>query len=269
MKKGFLGLFAVGALALGGCFVSDPEGTFSLTWSISVDGFAGTCAEVGGDVVQVIATNNNSGDGFSDTFRCNAFAGTTAPMPTGDYTVVIKLLDNSNHQLNSVNLVMQHQLFDGDNVGLGNFQFAFVFPKVRFTVAMGNNPNGNCSEAPGAANAAFEEIRVSDTSASACIPFDIIGVTDAQNHLVTEETCSPFLCQFRNTVHAIAGVDPGNYLMQVIGTQLGGGTVPFDCYISDPVQFTLGGSDVNLGSIVARPISDLRCHVAKPQDVKL
>src|SRR5262245_40498037 len=106
MKKGILALLAVGAMALGGCVVDDDEGQFTLTWSISVDGFAGACQEVGATTVEVISTHLPTGDGFSDKFNCTDMAGRTASLPTGDYNVVIKLLDSGNHQLNSVDIVL-------------------------------------------------------------------------------------------------------------------------------------------------------------------
>ena len=107
---------------------SDSDGSFSLTWSIVVDGRAGTCAEVGATTVEVISTpvGSGPGSGFSDKFSCTSFAGATDPLPAGDYTVVVKLLSATNVQLNSVDIVLTEQLLSGDVVSLGNFAFAFT-----------------------------------------------------------------------------------------------------------------------------------------------
>ena len=139
MKTGILGLLAAGAMAMGGCVVND-DGNFSLTWSIVVDGRAGTCNEVGATTVEVISTHG-SGTGLSDKFNCSSFAGTTDPLPAGDYTVVVKLLDANNNQLNSVDVVLNKRLDSGDNVGLGNFAFAFTLSKTAiFTCRWARGP---------------------------------------------------------------------------------------------------------------------------------
>ena len=107
---------------------SDNEGTFSLTWSIVVNGGAGTCAEVGAKTVEVISTRAGSGSGISDTFSCSSLAGTTAPLPAGDYTVVVKLLSATDVQLNSADIVLTEHLLSGDLLDLGTFDFAFTLP---------------------------------------------------------------------------------------------------------------------------------------------
>lgn len=105
---------------------SDNDGRFSLTWSIVVDGGAGTCAEVGATTVEVISTRVGSGSGLSDRFSCTNFAGTTGPLPAGDYSVVVRLLSAADVQLNSVDIVLTEQMSPGDLVSLGNFAFAFA-----------------------------------------------------------------------------------------------------------------------------------------------
>ena len=61
----------------------------------------------------------------SDRFSCASFSGTTNTLPAGDYTVVVKLLDATDSQLNGADIVLTTQLAD-DDVSLGNFDFAFV-----------------------------------------------------------------------------------------------------------------------------------------------
>jgi hypothetical protein len=117
---------ALAALCLG-CAESPTEGggTFSLTWSIVVDNQPGTCDEVGAATVEVISTHVGSSSGVSRKFNCASFAGTTHPLPAGDYTVVVRLLSATNVQLNAVDIVLTRQLLSGGLVSLGNFAFAF------------------------------------------------------------------------------------------------------------------------------------------------
>ena len=136
---------ALAALCLG-CAESPTEisdGSFSLTWSIVVDGQVGTCAEVGATTVEVISSRVGSGSGISDRFSCTSFAGTTDPLPAGEYTVVVKLLDAGNVQLNSVDIVLTEQLLAGDVVILGNFAFAFLSSTATFTMQVGQGQFGH------------------------------------------------------------------------------------------------------------------------------
>lgn len=270
MKKAILALLAVGTMALvGGCVVEDDEGQFSLTWSITVDGLAGSCAEVGASKVEVIATHS-SGDGFSDTFNCTDMAGRTDPLPTGNYTVVVKLLDAGNHQLNSVDIVLNESVFNNENRNIGNFVFAFQFAKASFRVQMGQGANtANCVE-NGGAGVVLEEIRLSDAAATMCLPFDITGVTNENDQQVTHQTCTKFLCQFRNTLHTIHGLPNGNYLIQVLGYKGATGATPYVCYTSQSTPFTINGNDVTLGTggVIVAPFTstDARCNATKPED---
>ena len=121
-------IVAVAALSLS-CDESPTEtgdGSFSLTWSIVVDGLASTCAEVGAESVEVISTRVGSGSGISARFSCASFAGTTDPLPAGEYTVVVRLLDAGDVQLNSVDIILTDRVLSDDDVSLGNFDFAFV-----------------------------------------------------------------------------------------------------------------------------------------------
>ena len=128
MRKGIVGVLAAGVLA--GCSDDGPisnelEGRFLLTWEITIEGSAGTCAEVGAESVEVTAEHAGTGDVFVETFPCEDLGRTTEPIPTGNYSVEIRLLDAGDVQLNSVDIVLPSQIQDGEITELGNFEFAF------------------------------------------------------------------------------------------------------------------------------------------------
>ncbi len=260
MKKGILALLGACALSSGGCFTGDdPEGRFSLTWSITIDGFPGQCDEVGGATVEVIATHLDSGDEFVDLFDCEDFGATTSQVPAGPYEVEISLLDGAGVQLNAVPIILDPDVFDDETVSLGNFEFAFSFPQLSFRVQMGGAQQSNCTE--NGAGVSNEEIRVSDAAATQCLPFDLLVES------TTQATCSRLVCYENNVTHTVAGLQAGNYLLQVLGYKGATGPDPYICYVSDTIPFTVGSSDVNLGLVVA-PFSDqfdpVRCNATKP-----
>jgi hypothetical protein len=263
MKKGILTVLAVGSLAMtSGCFVGDdPEGQLRLTWSIIVDGRAGTCAEVNATRLRVSARNDRSNDIFVDTFNCSAMAGTTDPMPTGPYTVTVTLLDAADHMLNFDPVVDQVDVLDGLVADLGLYPFGFTFAKATFRVQMGNGTTSNCgSTQTGGAGVAVQEVRVFAASGNTCLPFTL--TTSNENH----QSCQTFVCQDRVTVHTIHGLPDGDYDVQVIGYKGATGPNPYPCYFSNEIAMDITGVNIDLGNIVA-PFSsaiDSRCDATKP-----
>ena len=261
MKKVIFSLLAMAALA--GCPIEDDEGDYSISWAITVDGQSGSCAQVGASAVQFTSTLSDTGDIFVDTFRnCGAGSGVTGPMPIGHYNVVARLLDGDTPFGPSVTFtidVVRNQTTLG-----GTAVFPFAFPDATFTVQMGGVPQNNCTES--GAGVVFEEVEVYDAGKQQCLNiFDITGVTNESNQQVTVRSCELFLCQFGNTVHRLRDLDPGTYDIRVLGYKGSTSNTAYVCYASAFVRFDVGGSDKNLGVIVA-PFTDLidsRCNAVK------
>jgi hypothetical protein len=267
MMKGFLAVLA--AVSLAGCFVSDDDGgRLRVSWSITIDGAAATCAEVGAASVEVISTRAGTSDLYSDTFTCSAFGGTTGRMRAGRYTVVVKLLDASDRPFDQPTVVFETDVFSGETTQGGTAVFPFVFPEASFRVQMGNGTTSNCgaSNPGGGAGVAVQEIRVFDAGGNSCLRYEIDGVTNASNQPVLESTCELFLCQESNTVHFLTGLPNGTYDIQVLGYKGATGGAPYPCYSAER-RFTISGNDVDLGTIVAPFTSslDARCDATKPE----
>jgi hypothetical protein len=132
---------AISGVAMGGVAVEDakvtllPLVTFALTtppppqggqlhatWDIQ-DPAGGplTCADVGGDMVEVVSTDAQMVPTI-DLFLCDALDGTTADLPAGTYEVVLTLLDASMNPL-STSQPVTADVVDGQVFELGNFTF--------------------------------------------------------------------------------------------------------------------------------------------------
>jgi len=105
-------------------------GYFGLTWTLTRDGVQETCADEGGDGLEILSTPvNGGGTGFDEIFDCSdGSATTTSDLPLDDYTVSITLIDANDQPLNnpenkSTSLDYGNQLND-----LGNFEFDFTQP---------------------------------------------------------------------------------------------------------------------------------------------
>lgn len=269
MMNRFLAVLAAATLA--GCFGGgDSGGRLQVSWNITIDGLAATCADVGALSVEVISTRAGTSDLYSDTFNCSAFGGTTGRMRAGRYTVVVKLLGANDVPFTDPTVVFEADVFSGETTLGGTAVFPFIYPEASFRVQMGNGTTSNCgaSNPGGGAGVAVQEIRVFDAGGNSCLRFDLDGVTNASNQPVIESTCELFLCQESSTVHFLTGLPNGTYDIQVLGYKGATGGDPYPCYVSAEVRFTISGNDVDLGPIVAPFTSslDARCDATKPED---
>jgi hypothetical protein len=101
------------------------DGTLSLTWMIAQNGVPSNCAAVTGDTVKLTVTPlSGTANPRVELFDCSAMAGTTDPIPGGDYHIKLDLLNSSNTQLNDVSPTTVIHI-DGGDTDLGNFLFNF------------------------------------------------------------------------------------------------------------------------------------------------
>jgi len=270
MKKGMLVLLAAVAVAsVLGC--TSARGRFRLTWSVTIDGLAAACADVGGTTVEIISTDQDTGEGFSDLFDCSRLSGVTRGLPAGDYSIVVRLEDNAGHTLSQIGPI-NGSAFSGDTTDVGHFEFQFVYPKARLFVHMGSAQvtGGNCQPTnPGnGAGVALEEIDI--RSGNQCMDAAITGITNESNQPDTGATCEQLLCQPVTARHVISGLPTGTYTIQGYGFKGATSGTPAVCYISQPMNFTISSADVDLGTIFA-PFDDSLdtqgvCNATKPEE---
>jgi hypothetical protein len=243
-------------------------GTVRLSWSLNVNGAPGTCAQVGASEIVVIAMRG--GTRTDVFFDCTPSGAGEFPTLAGLYSFEIQLIDVAGNRLNSVPVIITRDVFAGDIVNLGNFEFDFNLSySATFTVQMGDNTvTGNCtaSNPGGGAGVAVEEIRVS--TGGACIPMTLSGILSETNQPTTGQTCSLIVCQPETVVHVLEGLTPGNYQIQVFGYKGAIGPTPVGpCYLSTIRSFTITSGNVNLGTIVAPYdlAAPSECDATKPQ----
>ena len=248
-------------------------GNVNVSWAITLNSAAATCAAVGAAGVEFIH-RATSGKEYRDTFNCSDGSGTVA-LPAGGYTLFAYLLDANDDRLTD-GPGAPLTVAAGQTTNVGVIEFAFTLGTVTFRVHMGSADvtGGNCNPTnPGnGAGVALEEISVIRVSSSQCILLSITGVTNENDQPVTESTCDPFLCQLETTVHTLSGLQDGQYLMAVFGHK--GATSAQNapiCYVSDEMGFTIsGGNTVNLGQIFAPFDTQFDtqnlCNATKPQD---
>lgn len=269
MNKAIWLVLALGTASAVGCSASS-DGTIAVSWAVTVDGAASTCASVGAASVEIV-TRRSSGKEYTDLFNCTAGSGNVR-VPEGTYTLFAYLLDANENRLTDgpgAPVIVE----EDKTTQVGVIEFAFTFGSVSFRVHMGSSAvtGGNCSPTnPNlGAGVALEEIRV--TSGTQCMAFSITGVTNDNNQPVTEATCDPFICQLETTVHTVSGLPDGQYVLQVLGYKgaTSGTNAPL-CYISNQMSFTITGSNhPNLQTIFA-PFDDSQdtqglCNATKPQ----
>jgi hypothetical protein len=271
MKKALLAVLAVAAASQLFACVSNNDATVRLSWTILVNGAAGSCASVGATDIRVIATRGGSRTVVD--FNCTTTGSGEFDIDEGLYTIEVQLIDSAQNQLNSVDIIMTHDLFAGDVVNLGNFDFSFTLSfRASFRVHMGSAAvtGGNCSPTnPGnGAGVALEEVRIAQ--GAACLgSFDMTGVIDENNRPFTARSCQQIVCQPNSIVHTVEDLLPGNYQIQILGYKGATSGTPRACYYSLAMPFTITNGDVNLGEIFAPfnplPADDVFCNATKPE----
>lgn len=267
MKKATL---LVLALAAGACSVN--EGTFTVNWTVSLDGATTTCSNVSASTVTIVATKMNGGRKYQADFPCTAMSG-EFDVPPGTYAIAAEIYDSRNTLYYSIPADRTFTLKDGDTQPLGTFNFAFTLPSYRasFRVHMGSAEvtGGNCTSTNpnNGAGVALEEVRLAQ--GGSCIPATMTGVINENNQPVSRNTCDQIVCQPNSVVHTIEGLQPGNYQIQLLGYKGATSGAAHACYYSLAMPFSITNADVNLGEVFAPfdplPADDVFCNATKPQ----
>jgi hypothetical protein len=135
MKK--IALFALAAAALAaGCTSDSGQGQLSATWSITIGTQAARCSDVDGKTVEITSIPSNGGTTKVDLFDCSAMSASTSTLPTGVYTVKVRLLDSNNAMLNSVTPTGTFSVTRGGVTNIGNFIFAFQAQAAQGTLSL-------------------------------------------------------------------------------------------------------------------------------------
>jgi len=106
------GILGMVALVGAGCGGGHSKGNayLSLQWTVADVGDPSTglnCADVGAGDVVVTMVNNATQTTYTDTFRCDSqgYAGTSAYVPNGVYSVTVRLFGDPQVYLNSTTLL--------------------------------------------------------------------------------------------------------------------------------------------------------------------
>jgi hypothetical protein len=253
MKKAILGVLALATVGLGGCVSGDDEGSILVSWSITVNGRAGTCAEVGAANVRVIVREGGT-TLDQPTFAC-ALGGAELVIEPGTYQVQVDLFDAGNNQLNSVPFLMNATVRADRTANLGNVEFTFQLSfSPTFTVRWGST-NETCSSG----GIVHEEIRIS--TGGACLDADVlVGGTP-------ELTCERYVCAEGNVQRTLQDLPPGNYLVQVIGYKGATSATPRPCYYSDAVSCTSTACPATITALFdPLPEDEQFCNATKPME---
>jgi hypothetical protein len=270
MKKVLLALLAVAAASQLVACVSDNDATVRLSWTITVNDAPGTCGSVGATDIRVIA--NEGGSRTTVDFNCTSSGSGEFDIDEGLYDFEIQLIDVAGTRLNTVPILMTRDIFAGDIINLGNFDFDFLLQfRASFSVHMGSAEvtGGNCNgtNPNNGAGVALEEIRIA--GGGACLAFPMSGVINESNVPFTGGTCQQLVCQPNNIVHTIENLPPGNYQVQVLGYKGATSGTPRACYYSLATPFTITNKDENLGQIFAPfdplPADEVFCNATKPE----
>ena len=119
-------LAALVAVGLAACESTDG-GTYDLSWSVVKTGQPSTCEAVGGQSVEFLATDADTGQGYADLFDCADYAGLTARLPLGYYSVRINLLDAADQVLAASQSFTPSPLLT-DDLTVSVQEVVFAFP---------------------------------------------------------------------------------------------------------------------------------------------
>ena len=251
MKKAILGVLALATIGLGGCVSGDDDGSILVSWTITVNGRAGTCAEVGATSVRVIVREN--GQVLDDpSFPC-VTGGAELVIAPGSYQVQVDLFDAANTQLNSVPFLMNAIVRADRMTNLGNVEFTFEIGfSPTFQVRWGST-NETCSTA----GIVHEEIRIS--TGGQCLDYELLVGSSAAS------TCERYVCAEGNVQRTLQDLPPGNYLIQVIGYKGNLSATPVPCYYSDAVACTSTSCPTQITALFdPLPEDEQFCNATKP-----
>jgi len=240
---------------LGNLEFAFDSGRFAASWVITINGADATCEDVGATIFQI--TSRLGGQEYVDTFECGRMAALTEDLPPGSLVVGIALLDEDGATLNAAPFVQEVTLGAGETKNLGEFEFAFNYRKAFFRAHMGTAATlgGNCqsTDPDGGAGVVQQEIRVTRPGSAQCVAYDVGGLLDESGEAKTTPTCSPYGCQNESLQQHLANLQSGDYVIQVLGYKAGSNGSKNVCYVSSGIPFTMGTSDIDLGTITALP----------------
>lgn len=231
------------------------KGKLKADWVVTVNGEETSCEDVGAATFEIIA-NENTSSGFQRTFSfpCSAFTGTSEEVPAGTYVVSVRLLDGNRAMLSSVPVNATVPVAANETKDVGDFEFAFTFRAASFRVKMGSTAmtGGNCTGTPNQGAGVIEqEIQLTSNTTQQCLSLAVSGVRDLQDQPSSTLTCTPYLCQAETTNQVLRRLNRGSYSIRVLGYKSGGGTSKAVCYVSGKIPFSVGDTDVDLGTITA------------------
>lgn len=281
MKKlAFTALMFAGLAQATGCiFVADDDdtGRFHATWSITAGGAASTCDAHGADYVALTSTLAGTAQGYDDLFDCGDLAGTTNPLPLGDYTIAVSIWDdngtfenlNDDTKLNLQDAVYNESLLVGgatENLPNTNFDFPPPTGDVSFRVDFGNAGGMNCTSTGAGGSGVVQQVVILRDAQGNAVTATYTGV-DQKGVSFTENTGANVVCMENTVVQTLQDLDPGSYSLAIHGLKgaVGGGTN--DCYFVMTMSFTVNG-DLDLGTILVpfdpAPADEAACNATKP-----
>jgi hypothetical protein len=136
-KLSYAALAIVALTQATGCIIFTDDGpdngVFRTTWSLTQQGAAVSCAQVGADKVAYLSTKVGTAMAFDDQFPCAKMGGDTGPLDIdGSYTISVDVLASDGRPLNPTPATLSDNFTacdseEGDNciVNLPNVEFAF------------------------------------------------------------------------------------------------------------------------------------------------
>jgi hypothetical protein len=231
--------------------VSDGQprgGTFSLSWTLSDEGTAVPCDQIGAVTVTLLLFPKNAGFGFPQTLSCAAGAGRTGAQDPGTYDVEISL-GTAGGAVATLPRMRDVVLRDGQDTSLGAVVFEVdASGGLRFRLKA-TSASSNCG-GTGAGGAAIEGVQLALRSLDeVCLPttFDIAAgaFRPAATFMSTCAAPPAAACIDEDQSISVASLSSGRYDLLIQG--LIGGTA---CWEGGAiVQVPPGGAIKDLGNL--------------------
>lgn len=142
------------ALFLSACSVPDG-GDLHASWSITQGTAASTCAAIGGDTIEILATSYSGRRTYQEFYDCDDLHATVPDLRPGSYELEITLYDAAGHPL-SQPFSLPVEVRSNEVAEAGNFEFNFPAPGPgptgRFTaswVVTVNGADATCADVDG------------------------------------------------------------------------------------------------------------------------
>src|SRR5688500_3712867 len=127
-KLVFSALALAGLVQSSGCIIGDddPEGFFTLSWMVTLNGAASTCDDAGVAQVEVLVTLEGTTQGTADHFPCNNLSDTTFGLEPGFYAVQVNALDANDDAIATGDVETDWEIIDGETTNLGSYTLAIT-----------------------------------------------------------------------------------------------------------------------------------------------